>query len=109
MIKACPIYVTHVVSGSTRTVLRYQPPSIMHEDHEHTLHLRTNCEIEGCVACHQQKKTFSYGCGNCNFHLHSNCTMLPHTIKHRGAIGALTHRLQYHLPDYIRQHQVVAP
>ncbi|KAF5933813.1 hypothetical protein HYC85_029984 [Camellia sinensis] len=59
------------------------PSYIVHEFHEHPLRLRPNCTIEGCVACDRCNSTFSYGCGICNFHLHSNCALLPRTIKHR--------------------------
>ncbi|PSS15642.1 Nucleoredoxin 1-2 like [Actinidia chinensis var. chinensis] len=59
------------------------PSSIVHENHEHPLHLKEDCETEGCAACDRSCSIFSFGCATCNFSLHYRCALLPHTFRHK--------------------------
>ena len=59
------------------------PRYIKHEVHEHPLLLKEECVSEGCAACYQHIKIFSFGCDACNFNLHYYCALLPRTIRHR--------------------------
>ncbi|XP_057506731.1 uncharacterized protein LOC130789950 [Actinidia eriantha] len=59
------------------------PSSIVHEIHEHPLHLKKDCQTEGCAACHRKSFMASFGCNTCSFSLHSLCAFLPATFRHR--------------------------
>ncbi|KAM7530030.1 hypothetical protein LguiB_033440 [Lonicera macranthoides] len=61
------------------------PNIIKHEAHkDHLLCLKANCSYK-CDACPfiKDSSVFAFCCETCDFQIHTNCAILPSTIRHR--------------------------